>query len=165
MKQMVEAWTWASAHTVTYLQVMFLIVALFVVWYLAFNKKPSAVRREVQMEPNAQKTRVRSIVGDAWLNVLYDRLYEGKIKLEDFDYWCKRLKYDLGLNVQWRIARPHAKAAAAAVGMLKRSIRERREKADKAKSLASLESKRELIPDPKPQKPNGKLNITVEQEK
>ena len=156
MNQMVEAWTWAGAHTVTYLQVFVLVVALFVVWYLAFNKKPSAVRREAQMDAD-RKSKVRGYVRDAYVNALYDMVRTKFITYAEYQREMLRLRKDMGFDVQWRI-NLHPKAIKAELEHLKDQIKGRLspEKVEVAVMRAKAV---------KPKKGNGKLNITVEQEK
>ena len=160
MNQMVEAWTWAGAHTVTYLQVFVLVVALFVVWYLAFNKKPSAVRREAQMgQTDREIKEERSALADAIFEALYKLYGDGKLSRERFKYRMHQAGCEMNLpDLLPKLRMSHPSALKAQALKLKTQIMERL--GPEKTQVAVLRAKAV-----KPKKGNGKLNITVEQEK
>ncbi len=153
MNQMVEAYAWAASHTVTYLQVLFLVVALFVVWVLAFQRKPSAVRRELQMDLD-RKSKVRALVRDAYVNAIYEKYTTKEITYDEYQREMLRLRTDMGFDVQWKI-NLHPKAIKAELNHLKDVIKRRLspEQVDVAVRRAKAYSE-------KPKKSNGKLSLT-----
>jgi hypothetical protein len=151
MHYMVDVYTWAGAHTVTYLQVLILIVLLFVVWSWAYNRKPS-VRRELQMDLD-RKAKVRALVRDAYVNALYDKMRTKEITYDEYQREMLRLRKDMGFDVVWKI-NLHPKAIKAELEHLKDSIKGRlpEEKVQAAVTRAKAA---------KPTKGNGKLNVPM----
>lgn len=150
------SYTWATSHTVTYLQVLILVMLLFVVWRYAFNRKPS-VRRELQMDLD-RKTAVRSIVRDAYVNAIYDRYRTGEITYKEYQREMLRLRTDMGFDVTWKI-NLHPRAIKAELEHLKDAIKGRLspEKVTEAIGKAKAKEKWPLAP----KKGNGKLNVPM----
>ena len=149
-----DVYAWVTSHTVTYLQVLVAVV-LYVVFRRLLSKKPS-VRRELQMALD-RKAKVRSLVRDAYVNAIYERLMTKEITYNEYQREMLRLRTDMGFDVTWKI-NLHPKAIQAELVHLKDAIKER---LPAEKVQVAVERAKAV----KPKKGNGKLNITVEQEK
>jgi hypothetical protein len=148
---MMAAYAWAASHTVTYLQVSILVALLFVVWRWAYSRKPSAVRREAQMDLD-RKANVRAKVRDQYVNAIYELYLTKEITYKEYQREMLRLRSDMGFDVTWKI-NLHPKAIKAELEHLKDTIKRRLppEKVEQAVQRAKAV---------KP-KGNGKLNLNL----
>ena len=168
MQHLMEAYTWVSSHTVTYLQVLVLFSLLFVVWVYVFNRKPSA-RRETQMATVMTERQVkeeRSDLADAYFEALFKLYGEGKLTRERFKYRLHQVACECGLpDLLPKLRMSHPDALRAQAKLLKRTIQERLSKEvpeEKIKAALSrgATTKAKAYVDKRSQG-NGKLNVPM----
>ena len=146
---MTDLYTWATSHSVTYLQVV-VFVALVLLFRRLLAKKPS-VRRELQMDAD-RKAVVRASVRDAYVNALYDMMRTKAITYNEYQREMLRLRKDMGFDVTWKI-NLHPKAIEAELVHLKDAIKER---LSAEKVQVAVERAKATKP-----KSNGKLNVPM----
>ncbi len=152
MPDLMEAYAWMGAHTVSYLQVLCLIVALFVVWVYALNQKPS-VRREMQMDELKKED---SAVADAIHEGLFEAYCANTISRHRYNHEMKRLGNLLNLpdlfpKIRWT----HPQALKAEQRRLKAALLRRLPPEKVQAAMAKAHQ-------PKPKiVGNGKLNLLI----